>query len=43
MLFWAVQSLDEKGGRPEMVFYEEATPTTPEPAEPHGTQEMRRT
>ena len=23
--------------------YEEATPTTPEPAEPHGTQEMRRT
>ena len=31
-----------KGGRPGMVF-EEATPTTPKPAEPHGTQEMRRT
>ena len=24
-------------------WYEEATLTTPEPAEPHGTQEMRRT
>jgi hypothetical protein len=23
--------------------YEEATHTAPEPAEPHGTQEMRRT
>jgi hypothetical protein len=30
------------GGRLGMV-YEEATPTTPKPAEPHGTQEMRRT
>jgi len=24
-------------------WYEEATHTAPEPAEPHGTQEMRRT
>jgi hypothetical protein len=32
----------QEGGRPGMVF-EEATPTTPKPAEPHGTQEMRRT
>jgi hypothetical protein len=31
-----------QGGRLGMV-YEEATPTTPKPAEPHGTQEMRRT
>jgi hypothetical protein len=37
---WA-RALPE-GGRLGMV-YEEATPTTPKPAEPHGTQEMRRT
>jgi hypothetical protein len=38
----ARQPAESQGGRPGMVF-EEATPTTPKPAEPHGTQEMRRT
>ena len=34
-------SMNKVAGRKR--WYEEATHTAPEPAEPHGTQEMRRT
>jgi len=39
---WISLERSEKGGRPEATS-EEATRATSEPAEPYGTQEMRRT
>ena len=45
---FAVMAVENCARQPKKVagrkrWYEEATHTAPEPAEPHGTQEMRRT